>query len=112
MRWKVTASDALQQEWTTTSPSRCGRRTSWPSSDNGRGEPRREPRKDQAKPEQRVGAARWTEWRIPLTSFTGVNLAKVKKITLGVGDRADPKPGGAGRIIVDDIYVRKSTAQE
>jgi len=59
-----------------------------------------------------VGAARWTEWRIPLTSFTGVNLAKVKKITLGVGDRADPKPGGAGRIFVDDIYVRKSTAQE
>jgi hypothetical protein len=54
-----------------------------------------------------VGAARWTEWKIPLTSFTGVNPAKVKKITIGLGDRADPKPGGAGRIYIDDIRMTK-----
>jgi len=44
----------------------------------------------------------------PLTSLAGVNLAKVKKIAVGLGDRAD-RAGGAGRIFVDDIYVRKST---
>ncbi len=72
-----------------------------------------------------VGAARWSEWKIPLSSLTGVkgsqtqnsafgvpNLAKIKKIIIGLGDKADPKPGGAGRIFVDDIYVRKSAPQE
>jgi len=54
-----------------------------------------------------VGAARWTEWKIPLTSLTGVNPAKVKKITIGVGARADPKAGGTGRIYIDDIRVTK-----
>jgi len=47
----------------------------------------------------------WTEWRIPLTdvSAAGVNLAAVKKITIGVGDRANPKAGGAGMLFIDDI---------
>jgi hypothetical protein len=27
-----------------------------------------------------VNAAAWTEWKIPLSSLTGVNLAKVKKL--------------------------------
>ncbi len=47
--------------------------------------------------------AAWTEWRIPLSSLTGVNLAAVKKITLGVGDRASPKAGGGGMLYIDDI---------
>ena len=55
-----------------------------------------------------AGTAKWTEWKIPLSSFTGVNLAKVKKITIGLGDKAAPKPGGAGRIFVDDIRMTKS----
>ncbi len=59
-----------------------------------------------------VSATKWTEWKIPLTSFTGVNLAKIKKITIGVGDKANAKAGGAGRIFVDDIYVRKSTPEQ
>ncbi|MBM4026727.1 MAG: LamG domain-containing protein [Planctomycetes bacterium] len=54
-----------------------------------------------------VGLARWTEWKIPLRSFTGVNPARVKKLTLGLGDKASPKAGGAGRIYVDDIRVMK-----
>jgi hypothetical protein len=54
-----------------------------------------------------VGTAQWTEWKIPLTSFTGVNLARVKTIAVGVGDKADPKAGGAGRIYVDNIRVTK-----
>jgi regulation of enolase protein 1 (concanavalin A-like superfamily) len=50
-----------------------------------------------------VNAAAWTEWKVPLTSLTGVNLAKVKKLYLGVGDRKSPVPDGAGRIYIDDI---------
>jgi hypothetical protein len=52
-----------------------------------------------------VGASDWTEWKIPLSSFAGVNLAKVKKMTIGVGDKGAPTAGGAGRIHIDDIYV-------
>jgi hypothetical protein len=51
--------------------------------------------------------AEWTEWKIPLTSFTGVNAAAVKKIYLGVGNRAAPKAGGKGKLYLDDIRVVK-----
>jgi hypothetical protein len=51
----------------------------------------------------------WTEWAIPLRSFTGVNPAKVKKMYLGVGDRKNPVPDGAGRVYIDDIRITKNT---
>jgi hypothetical protein len=54
-----------------------------------------------------VGAARWTEWKIPLDTLTGVNPARVKGIVIGLGDKANPAAGGAGRIYVDDIRVTK-----
>jgi hypothetical protein len=49
--------------------------------------------------------AAWTEWRVPLADLSagGVNLAAVKKITIGVGDKANPKAGGAGMLFIDDI---------
>ncbi|MCU0913103.1 MAG: discoidin domain-containing protein [Planctomycetes bacterium] len=49
--------------------------------------------------------AAWTEWRIPLSDLSagGVNLAAVKKITIGLGDKASPKPGAAGLMYLDDI---------
>ena len=49
----------------------------------------------------------WTEWKIPLSQFTGVNLAKVKKLYLGVGDRKATKAAGTGKVYVDDIGVIK-----
>jgi hypothetical protein len=49
----------------------------------------------------------WTEWKIPLSSFTGVDPAKVKKLCFGVGDRNKPVSAGAGRMYVDDIRVIK-----
>ncbi len=49
----------------------------------------------------------WTEWKIPLSSFTGVNLAKVKRLYIGVGDRKAPAKGGAGRLYIDDIRLTK-----
>jgi hypothetical protein len=52
-----------------------------------------------------VTSTSWTEWRIPLSSFTGVNVAKVKKLYLGVGSKTDPQPDGAGKIYIDDIAV-------
>jgi hypothetical protein len=53
-------------------------------------------------------ATQWTEWRIPLADFVGVNAARIKTMVIGVGDRASPKKGGAGLIYIDDIRVAKS----
>jgi len=38
----------------------------------------------------------------------GVNLARVKKMYLGLGNRTSPAAGGTGRIFIDDIRVIKS----
>ena len=54
-----------------------------------------------------VNAAAWTQWKIPLKNLTGVNLAKVKKLYLGVGDRKTPVADGTGRVYIDDIQVIK-----
>jgi hypothetical protein len=54
-----------------------------------------------------VNVTEWTEWKIPLSDLAGVNLAKVKKLYIGVGDRADPAADGSGRIYIDDIRVVK-----
>jgi len=50
-------------------------------------------------------ATAWTEWRIPLSelSTAGVNVGAVKKIAIGVGDPASPKPGSAGMLYLDDL---------
>jgi len=47
----------------------------------------------------------WTEWNIPLTDFTGVNLQAIKRMSIGVGDRANTQPGGAGDLYIDDIRL-------
>jgi len=47
----------------------------------------------------------WTEWKIPLSSITGVNVARIKKMYLGVGDGNGSTLNGAGRIFIDDIRV-------
>ena len=51
----------------------------------------------------------WTVWMIPLNDFSaaGVNVAAVKKMIIGLGDRDAPTPGGAGVIYVDDIAVKR-----
>jgi hypothetical protein len=54
-----------------------------------------------------VNAAAWTQWQIPLSDFAGVNLARVRTLYLGVGDRDNPTAGGSGKIFVDDIRVVK-----
>jgi regulation of enolase protein 1 (concanavalin A-like superfamily) len=47
----------------------------------------------------------WTEWNIPFDDFTGVNMQTIKKIFLGVGDRANSQAGGAGDLYIDDIRL-------
>jgi len=54
-------------------------------------------------------ATKWVKWKIVFRAFTdaGVNMARVKKMYIGVGDRQHPTAGGTGRIYVDDISVTK-----
>jgi hypothetical protein len=47
----------------------------------------------------------YQRWTIDLDGLTGVNLRAVKKMYIGVGDRDDPQPDGAGRIYIDDIRI-------
>jgi hypothetical protein len=54
-----------------------------------------------------ANVADWTEWKIPLSEFSnaGVNLAAVKKMTLGVGSRTAPVADGTGMMLVDDVRI-------
>jgi hypothetical protein len=54
-----------------------------------------------------AASTKWAQWRIPLTGFAGVNLAKVKKMCIGVGDKAATKAGGKGILYIDDIELAK-----
>ncbi len=52
-------------------------------------------------------STQWTEWQIPLANFAGVSGTKIKSMIIGLGDRASPKKGGAGLLLLDDIRVIK-----
>ena len=57
-----------------------------------------------------VNANAWTEWKIPLSDLAGVNLTRVETMYIGVGDRDNPQPDGAGRLFIDDIRVGRPVA--
>lgn len=61
-----------------------------------------------------VNVTEWTQWRIPLSTFTdgGVNLTAVKKMYVGVGDPSDPQPSGAGLLYIDDVRLLKVASVE
>ena len=48
-------------------------------------------------------SAEWTQWKIPFSSLTGVNLKSVKKLYLGAGSKSNPVQGGGGILYIDDI---------
>jgi len=56
-----------------------------------------------------VTSMKWVQWKIPFRAFTdaGVNMARVKKMYIGIGDKGNPQKGGTGRIYIDDICVTK-----
>jgi hypothetical protein len=51
----------------------------------------------------------WTEWNIDLKDFQdqGVDLSDVNSITIGIGDKDNPQPGGSGKMYFDDIALYK-----
>ena len=56
-----------------------------------------------------VLAIEWQKWHIDLGEVraAGADVTAVKKMVIGVGDRTNPKPGGTGRIYIDDIRLTK-----
>jgi len=61
-------------------------------------------------PDPSVGtAAQWVTWQIPFSEFSdaGVKMTRVRKLYIGVGDRANPTAGGKGLIYIDAIRLVK-----
>jgi hypothetical protein len=52
-----------------------------------------------------IQAASWQQFNIPFTSLTGVNMASVKKMSIGIGNKTTPAAGGAGKVYIDDIRL-------
>ncbi len=48
--------------------------------------------------------AAWQEWAIPFSALTPVDMARIKTMVIGLGDRANPV-GGMGLIYIDDIRL-------
>ena len=59
-----------------------------------------------------VARSAWTEWLIPYSELTGINLNSVRTMFIGVGDRDNPTAGGAGRLFIDDIGFGHPAAAE
>jgi hypothetical protein len=58
-----------------------------------------------------VGVAAWQEWLIPYSDLAGVNLNRIARIMVGVGDRDNPSADGVGTVFIDDVeYGRAYTA--
>jgi hypothetical protein len=54
-----------------------------------------------------VNADTWTQVLMPLSSFSGVNMTRVTKVFIGVGNRNSPVADGSGMLFIDDIRVIK-----
>lgn len=60
-------------------------------------------------------AIEWTRWDILLQDFAdqGVNLTNVNTISIGLGNKANPTPGGgSGHVFFDDIRLYRSAPVE
>ena len=55
----------------------------------------------------------WERWDIPLVEFAsaGVDVTRVTRMIVGVGDRDDPTPGGKGLMHFDDFRLTRSEAR-
>jgi regulation of enolase protein 1 (concanavalin A-like superfamily) len=47
----------------------------------------------------------WQEWNVDLAAFAPVDLTRVKKVYIGVGNRNAPALGGGGMLYIDDIRL-------
>lgn len=61
-----------------------------------------------------VTIPQWQQWQVPLATFTQnkVDISAVYRLSIGLGDWPNPKPGGAGMIYIDDIQLVKPVAPE
>ncbi len=59
-----------------------------------------------------VGAAVWQEWTIPVSEIAavGVDVTRVRQMTIGVGDRDNPTPSGTGMVHFDDFRLTRPDA--
>jgi len=48
-------------------------------------------------------------WNIPTDTFVngGVNMADITRMSIGVGDRTNAAAGGAGMLVIDDIWLTR-----
>ncbi|MBN1508386.1 MAG: hypothetical protein JW955_16170 [Sedimentisphaerales bacterium] len=54
-----------------------------------------------------VNAADWVQVLMPLSRFDGVDMTRVEKMLIGVGNRNAPAADGSGMLFIDDIRVMK-----
>ena len=54
----------------------------------------------------------WSRWVIPLDHLTGVNLTRIERLSISVGDPDSAAADGTGTIFVDDIWVMRHAAPE
>ncbi len=54
----------------------------------------------------------WQAWAIGFGEFDGVTLSEVKRMAIGVGNRANPAAGGRGTVYVDDIGFGRPAGTE
>ncbi|MDI6448872.1 LamG-like jellyroll fold domain-containing protein [Anaerobaca lacustris] len=52
----------------------------------------------------------WQEWKIPYADLVGVNLSRVQKMAIGVGNKTSPAAGGTGTVYIDDIGFGRPAA--
>jgi hypothetical protein len=57
-----------------------------------------------------VTSPTWVQWKISLSDFVdaGVNLAGVRKLSVGVGDPENPVAGSTGVFFLDNIYLNQT----
>jgi len=53
----------------------------------------------------------WTEWLIPYSDLSSVNLNSVSTMFIGLGDRNNPSSGGTGTIFIDDVGFGHSAVE-
>jgi hypothetical protein len=52
-----------------------------------------------------IATGDWVGGQFPLTDFAGVNMASIKKMYIGIGNKTTPAAGGSGKIYIDDIRL-------
>jgi hypothetical protein len=53
----------------------------------------------------------WRQWAIPYSDLAGVDLSRVKTMSIGVGNRDAPTAGGTGVVYIDDIALGRPLAR-